>query len=118
MLEKNIVNKIAYDETGNKLGEIIDLRGSERKILMQDKPHIVIEIKTVFWKKNLKIAFSTKKILRIEEKKVFLKISKNEFKKVVRSLVADRRRYVNAAKLAEATEGSQAATIVYHWRGG
>ena len=118
MLEQKVVNKVAYDEEGNKLGEIVDLRGSDRKVLIQDKPHIIILVKTVFWKKNLKIAIATKKIIRIEEKKVILSISKNEFRKVVRTLLVERKRFVNNAKLAEASEGSKAATIVYHWRGG
>lgn len=118
MLEQKVVNKVAYDEKGNKLGKIIDFKGSELKILIQDKPHIIIQVKTAFWKRNLKIAITTKKILRIEEKKVILAVSKNEFRKIVRTLLVERRRYANTAKLAEASEGSQAATIVYHWRGG
>ena len=52
----NLANKTVCDQQGKKLGKIVDIRGSEEKVLIQDKPHIIILVKTVFWKKNIKIA--------------------------------------------------------------
>ncbi|MHA1556229.1 MAG: hypothetical protein ACTSPM_04770 [Candidatus Heimdallarchaeota archaeon] len=118
MSEANLVNKIACDKQSKKLGKIVDVRGSEERVLIQDKPHIVILVKTVFWKKNIKISIEAKKILRIEGKNVLLNTTKSEFSKMVKIFLAERRRLAKAAKLSEASQGSQAAALVFRWRGG
>lgn len=117
MSQTNLVSKIACDKQGIKLGKIVGVRGSEEKVLIQDKPHLIVLIKTVFWKKNIKIAIETKKILRTEGKNVLLDTTKKEFIKIVKSLLAERRRLAKAGKFAEASQGSQSAGIVFRWKG-
>ena len=117
MSNKSLVNKIACDKREKKLGKIVDVQGSEERALIQDKPHIIVLVKTVFWKKNIKIAIEAKKILRIDGKNVLLNTTKSEFTKIVKSFLANRRRLVKAAKLAETSQGNQAAALVYRWRG-
>ncbi len=118
MLDINIINKTACDKQGKKLGEIVDLRGAEEKVLIQDKPHLIVLVKTVSWKKNIKIAIETKKILRIEGEKVLLNTTKSEFRLIVKILLAKRKRLAKTAKLAEVSQGNKAAAAVFHWRGG
>ena len=100
------------------MGKIVDVQGSEEKVLIQDKPHLIVLVKTVFWKKNIKISIETKKILRLEGKNVLLNTTKSEFTKIVKTFLAERRRLAKAAKFAEASQGSKAAAVVYRWRGG
>ena len=118
MIDKSIIGKIACDTKGNRLGNIVDLRGSEKKVLLKDKPHIIILVKTSFWKRNFLIAIETKKISKTEGNKVFLTISKEEFSLMLKKLKAERKRFVKNAKMPEASEGSKAASFVYQWRGG
>ena len=118
LVDESIIGKIACDTKGEKLGNIVDLRGSEKKVLLKDKPHIIILVKTSFWKRDFLIAIETKKINRLDENKVFLTITKEEFSLIVKKLKAERKRFVKNANMPEASEGSKAASYVYQWRGG
>ena len=73
-----IITKTAYSKEGKKLGRIIEIVGSEKSIVQLRKPHAVIYVRRA-WKVDLRIPLLLKKVLKIDEKKVWFDISREAF---------------------------------------
>ncbi|HUT82089.1 MAG TPA: hypothetical protein VMZ29_12885 [Candidatus Bathyarchaeia archaeon] len=86
---KDIVNKIALDRNGKKLGLIIDVVGSDKSVIKIKKLHAIIHVRLLLEVKDFKIPIELEKITKIEEKNIWFDILKADFKRILKELRTD-----------------------------
>lgn len=96
------VGKIVYSKKGHKLGFVKRLEGKPGANVLGEQPHLVVEVKRFLAKPDL-ILIHLDKIKTIEGKDIFLKISREEFKKLQKAYRTER-----ARQLAEDTNRDKA----------
>lgn len=76
-----LVKKIAYTKDNHKIGKIIGIIGNPKTVFYIKKPHIIVRNKTFLKGKTL-IQLGFNLITKIEKKKVWINITRNEFERL------------------------------------
>ena len=79
------ISKIAYSKDNKKLGKIIAVEGSAKKLIALKKPHAVIDVRRIF-KDDIRISLPLKKIIREEKNKIWFDITKQEFNLEIKAI--------------------------------
>ncbi|NHJ03315.1 MAG: hypothetical protein EAX90_00670 [Candidatus Heimdallarchaeota archaeon] len=114
MNEKKIINKIAYDINGKKLGRIVKIEKVMQKELREGKTQIYIQ-KNFILRTTLQILLDAKEILNVDKNNVTINITKDEFDSIVKQAIAYRKHMIDSAKLSEASATDKASAMSFSW---
>ncbi|HUU76770.1 MAG TPA: hypothetical protein VMX55_00395 [candidate division Zixibacteria bacterium] len=114
MNEKKIINKIACDINGKKLGRIIKIEKIMQRELKEGITQIYIQKKFML-RTTLQVHLDAKEILNVDKNNVIINITKVEFDSIVKQAIAYRKHMIDSAKLSEASATDKASAMSFSW---
>ncbi len=114
-MKKEIINsKIACDKTGKRIGKIKEIKRHKKSTPEKQLMQIVV-LKRFLLEKTLTVSFDQDMVLKTENGKLWLNITKADYNEFINKLVAQRKHMVKSAKFAEASGITRAVSFAYTW---
>ena len=98
--------KIACDAKGKRIGSLIEDSESEDKVVVAKRSLLSIDLTVIFTQQD---------VLKRDNKKIWLNINKKAFNIFVKQKRAIRKQQVKAAKMAKASNLTEAQSYSYAW---